>query len=428
MYASSWATPTSESTTADVRPAVTKIFGQSPQGIVRYASASSVAYSTATEAASVAVNTPARIPPRMMMGAPSGGNAASPARTSPEGVTATRSPVGSLYLAYRKMTRPLASPTTNAGISEARNRSRMDRLATVPRMIIVVIGGIIVDPIAAASALTEPDRPENSIVEATTLMPSPPGSQPTSIVTKRTNRSAAPERCRISPVRMNIGIARNVNESMPWKTACAEADSGRPSAVAWPMPTAPSEATTGDRRCRHALPTRLVRHRHHQARHLGTPQQGDDLDDHVYSAERPTERQREKHRPQWYPGRRDDVTLFVRMNRATDADGAQHAAEVEQLDDAQHAPGAYAEPALEQVQRDVRVVPDPDGEAHERDVHEQVGGDLGGPGQGLRQHVPEEDLRQDGQRRAREQHRDQGVLGEGEPSQQGVGGPAAGHR
>src|SRR6266511_319567 len=157
MYASSWATPTSESTTADVRPAVTKIFGQSPQGIVRYASASSVAYSTATEAASVAVNTPARIPPRMMMGAPSGGNAASPARTSPEGVTATRSPVGSLYLAYRKMTRPLASPTTNAGISEARNRSRMDRLATVPRMIIVIDGGMRI-PVPDAAATIAADH------------------------------------------------------------------------------------------------------------------------------------------------------------------------------------------------------------------------------------------------------------------------------
>src|SRR5438477_7325291 len=112
------------------------------------------------------------------------------------------------------MTTPLARPTTTAGISEARNRSRMERFATVPRMIIVidggiripvpeaaatiaadhgrryparVIGGIIVDPIAAASALTEPDRPENSMVDTTTLMPSPPGSQPTSIVTNRTS-------------------------------------------------------------------------------------------------------------------------------------------------------------------------------------------------------------------------------------------------
>src|SRR6266545_902555 len=97
MYASSWATPTSESTTADVRPAVTKIFGQSPQGIVRYASASSVAYRTATEAASVAVNTPARI------------------------------------------------------------RSRMDRLATVPRMIIVIDGGMRI-PVPDAAATIAADH------------------------------------------------------------------------------------------------------------------------------------------------------------------------------------------------------------------------------------------------------------------------------
>lgn len=98
---------------------------------------------------------------------------------------------------------------------------------------------------AAASALTEPDSPEKSMVEATTLMPRPPVIQPTSIVTNRTSFSAAPERCRISPVSTNNGIARSVNEFSPWKTACAATVSGRPAEKLCARPTAPRAATIG---------------------------------------------------------------------------------------------------------------------------------------------------------------------------------------
>jgi len=57
-------------------------------------------------------------------------------------VTRTRSPVGSLYLAYRKITTPLASATTAAGMSAARNRSRIEIWAIVPSTIMVIEGGI----------------------------------------------------------------------------------------------------------------------------------------------------------------------------------------------------------------------------------------------------------------------------------------------
>src|SRR2546430_16257976 len=55
------------------------------------------------------------------------------------------------------MTTPLPSATTTAGISEARNRSRIDRFATVPRTIIVIDGGIRM-PVPAAAATIDADH------------------------------------------------------------------------------------------------------------------------------------------------------------------------------------------------------------------------------------------------------------------------------
>ena len=69
--------------------------------------------------------------------------------------------------------------------------------------------------IAAASAFTEPLRPENTIVDATALTPSPPGTRPTSRFMKLTSRPAEPEWNRISPARMKSGTASSVNESTP---------------------------------------------------------------------------------------------------------------------------------------------------------------------------------------------------------------------
>src|SRR2546430_11720105 len=103
------------------------------------------------------------------------------------------------------MTTPLPSATTTAGISEARNRSRIDRFATVPRTIIVIDGGIrmpvpdaaatidadhsrryparvigggIARPLPRASAVSPPATAGKSAVGGTTPHPPPPRDPP----------------------------------------------------------------------------------------------------------------------------------------------------------------------------------------------------------------------------------------------------------
>jgi len=115
----------------------------------------------------------------------------------------------------------LVTPTNKAGRHAAKKSFVMERLATVANTMIVMDGGIripvpeaaammaddhslrypalvmegnMAELMAAASAFTEPLRPEKIMVDPTALTPRPPGTLPTRRFTKSTKRVAAPDR------------------------------------------------------------------------------------------------------------------------------------------------------------------------------------------------------------------------------------------
>ena len=77
------------------------------------------------------------------------------------------------------------------------------------------ISGMVVDPIAAVSALADPHTPEKNIVARITTKPSPPLTLPTKIKQKFTIRAAIPPLPIIVPAKINIGIARSVKLLIP---------------------------------------------------------------------------------------------------------------------------------------------------------------------------------------------------------------------
>ena len=77
------------------------------------------------------------------------------------------------------------------------------------------ISGIVVEPIAAVSALAEPHTPEKNIVAKITTNPSPPFTLPTNIKQKLTILAAIPPLPIMVPAKINIGIARRVKLLMP---------------------------------------------------------------------------------------------------------------------------------------------------------------------------------------------------------------------
>ena len=77
------------------------------------------------------------------------------------------------------------------------------------------ISGIVIDPIAAVSALADPQTPEKNIVPKTTTIPKPPRTLPTRTRDIFTILPAIPPWPIIVPANINNGIANNVNESMP---------------------------------------------------------------------------------------------------------------------------------------------------------------------------------------------------------------------
>jgi hypothetical protein len=76
------------------------------------------------------------------------------------------------------------------------------------------MAGSVTEPIAAVSALEEPEMPENSMVASTTTRPRPPRIPPTNTVASATMRRAMPPCPMMAPDRMNSGMARSGNESM----------------------------------------------------------------------------------------------------------------------------------------------------------------------------------------------------------------------
>jgi hypothetical protein len=122
------------------------------------------------------------------------------------------------------------------------NRPAMERLATAPRTTMLRQGGIIIpipvaaatmavaraaeypartidgrrsDPMADASAMEEPEMPEKKISDTTTTNPRPPRMCPTRLLANRTNRAEIPPCSIRAPARMNSGMARKGNVSIP---------------------------------------------------------------------------------------------------------------------------------------------------------------------------------------------------------------------
>ena len=84
------------------------------------------------------------------------------------------------------------------------------------------ISGIVIEPIAAVSALAEPQTPEKNIVPKTTTMPKPPRTRPTRTKDMFTIRPAIPPWPIIVPAKIKSGIANKVNESMPLRIFCGK--------------------------------------------------------------------------------------------------------------------------------------------------------------------------------------------------------------
>ena len=75
--------------------------------------------------------------------------------------------------------------------------------------------GMISDPMAAVSAIAEPEIPPNSRQETTQTTPSPPGMKPKRVTAKATMRLPTPPLESSSPPKMNNGTAIRRNGSTP---------------------------------------------------------------------------------------------------------------------------------------------------------------------------------------------------------------------
>ncbi|WVK84267.1 hypothetical protein KZZ52_02185 [Dactylosporangium sp. AC04546] len=296
----------------------------------------------------------------------------------------------------RAMPQPMKQADPSGGVtSEMPNTARLKPA--------FVIGGIMVEPIAAASAFTEPDEADEPLGRAGAVQDLAGEHE---LRDRQQGERVQPVEHRLGRDRQRYVVGGRLDEADraegghdrgAHQDERADAEEGEAeahtatssSSAAWPGTSAP-------------------------------PQQGRDLHDDVGQAERAAEGQREERRPQRDADRRDDVALFVEVDGAADADAGEHHAEHDELADAQPAPRLDADAPLEEVQGHVRVVADADGEAHERDVHQQVGGGLVRPGQWLLQRVPEGHLREDHPDRAGQQGEHEHVLGQGQRAQRAV--------
>ena len=79
----------------------------------------------------------------------------------------------------------------------------------------LIIAGIRIGPIDAASANTDPDIPAKNMLVTILTWASPPFIHPTRSLATFTNRSVRFNLFKSSPVRTNIGNASKANDSMP---------------------------------------------------------------------------------------------------------------------------------------------------------------------------------------------------------------------
>jgi len=77
------------------------------------------------------------------------------------------------------------------------------------------MAGIIMEPMADASAIEDPEIPEKRISETTTAIPRPPRMWPTIPLARFTNRRDIPPVSIKSPARIKKGTARNGKWSIP---------------------------------------------------------------------------------------------------------------------------------------------------------------------------------------------------------------------
>ena len=86
--------------------------------------------------------------------------------------------------------------------------------------------GMVVDATAETSATVEPEMPEKMYSAATTAMPSPPRTQPTSATASRTRRCAMPPVSMSAPARMKSGSESRTKESTWCRMVCTVTASG----------------------------------------------------------------------------------------------------------------------------------------------------------------------------------------------------------
>ena len=82
------------------------------------------------------------------------------------------------------------------------------------------IWGISSEPIAATSAVVEPEMPENRISATTVTCASPPRRCPTMAMARSTRRREIPPVSIKAPARMNKGIASKTKLSAPAMSRC----------------------------------------------------------------------------------------------------------------------------------------------------------------------------------------------------------------
>ena len=75
--------------------------------------------------------------------------------------------------------------------------------------------GATSEPMAAVSAMADPDTPPNIRHDTMVTTPIPPGIQPNSAWANRTMRLPTPPRDNSSPAKMNSGTAIRMNGSTP---------------------------------------------------------------------------------------------------------------------------------------------------------------------------------------------------------------------
>jgi hypothetical protein len=89
------------------------------------------------------------------------------------------------------------------------------------------MAGIITEPIAAVSAVVEPDIPEKKTSDTIETMPRPFLKWPTRALDRLTSLTEIPPVSIKEPARMNRGMARKVKESEPEKIICGRITRGR---------------------------------------------------------------------------------------------------------------------------------------------------------------------------------------------------------